>query len=194
VSSSDPKDFHVDMTFTGQDNRLIKPIAIAIAAVSIVFIIATMTTNVAASFLPMSDEYLQVLVPRAQDGKEPLALQTLDQTTTDNTLTVSGTILNRTEYPISGLVVVLEGQDVNYAKQRAEAPVTLPEIPSQQTAPFQVSATFGAQPSAYSVTFRIADGPAVPHRDDRAANFGVGITVQPTTPAPGTTPPTPPKK
>src|SRR6476620_11590210 len=176
------------MTFTGQDNKLVKPIAIAIAAVGVVFIIATMTTNVAAHFLPMADEYLQVLVPQARDGKEPLALQTLDQTTTDNTLTVTGTVLNRTDYPVSGLVVVLEGQDVNYAKQRAEAPITPAEVPSQQAATFQVSATFSAQPSAYSVTFRIADGPAVPHHDDRAANYGVGISVQPTTTAPGTTP------
>jgi hypothetical protein len=180
VSTPEKDDFQLDMTFTGQENRLVKPIAIAVAAVGVVLILATMTTDFAAHVLPMSDEYLQVLVPQAKDGKEPLALKTLDQTTTDNTLTVTGSVLNRTDFPVSGLVAVLEGQDVNYGKQRTEVPLDPAEIPSQGTASFEASITFAAQPSAYAVTFRVADGPAVPHMDDRAATYGFGQT----TPAP----------
>src|SRR5437016_4542245 len=98
MSTPEKDEFHLDLTFTGQNNKLFVPIAIAFAAVSIVFIIATMTTNVAATVLPMSDEYLQVLIPQAPDGKAPLSLQALENVIDGNTLSVTGTVMNRTDF------------------------------------------------------------------------------------------------
>ena len=173
------------MTFTGKDRTLlIKQIATVVAAAGVVFIIASMTTSLAAHLLPMSDQYLQVLVPQAPDGKEPLSLKTLDNSTNDTTLNVNGTILNRTDFPISGLLAVLSAQDVRYNRQTTSAPTNPVEIPSGGTATFQISLTLPDQPGQYSVEFRVPDGPVVPHRDDRASSYGIPaeqpkITVEP---------------
>ena len=185
VSSPPQDNFHLDMTFTGKDRTLlVKRVATVVAAAGIILILASMTTGLAAYLLPMSDQYLQVLVPQAPDGKEPLALKTLDNSTTDsNTLSVSGTVQNRTDFPISGLLAVLSVQDVRYNRQSTSAPLTPADIPSGATGSFQISLSMPDQPGQYSVEFRIPNGPAVPHRDDRAANNLVPeqpkITVEP---------------
>jgi hypothetical protein len=150
-----------------------KRIAVVVAVVGVIFILATMTTSLSAKLLPMSDQYLQVLVPQAPDGKEPLSLKTLDHNIDGTTLTVTGTVVNRTDYPISGLLAVLTAQDVNYTRQTASAPLTPAEIPSGGTGNFQFNMTLPSAPGQYSVEFRVPDGPLVPHRDDRAASYGV---------------------
>ncbi len=174
VSTPEKNDFHLDTTFTDSKSKLVVPIAIAVAALGIIGIFATMTTDVAGHLLPMSDEYLQVLVPQASDGKEPLALKTLENSTMDKTLTVTGTVENRTEFPVSGIVAVLDAIDVGYAKQKIEVPLDPPEIPSKGAASFTASVTFPGQPAQFSLTFRIADGPVVAHHDDRSATYGFG--------------------
>ena len=186
VSTPENKDFQLDLTFTGREHeKLIRGIATAAAAVIVIFIFATMTTNVAARVLPMSDEYLQALIPRAADGKQPLALKSLDQTILENTLSVTGSVMNRTDYPISGLLAVLTATDVKYGKKSIEVPLTPNEIPSQQTSSFEATLTLDAQPSIYSLEFRVPDGPVVPHLDDRAANLTLP-DVQPPTVTPAT--------
>jgi hypothetical protein len=172
------------MTFTGKDRTLlIKRVATIVAAAGIVFIVASMTTSLAAHLLPMSDQYLQVLVPQAADGKEPVSLKTLDNSTEGTTLKVNGTILNRTDFPISGLLAVLTAQDVRYNRQTTSVPTNPTEIPSGGTATFEFSLTLPDQPGQYSVEFRVPDGPVVPHHDDRASSYGIPeqpkITVEP---------------
>jgi hypothetical protein len=174
VSTPEKDDFRLDLTFTGKDRTpLLNRIAIGVAAAGILFILATMTTGLAAHLLPMSDQYLQVLVPQAPDGKEPLALKTLDNTIEGSTLSVTGTIQNRTDFPVSGLLAVLTAQDVRYNRQTTSVPLTPADIPSGGTGNFQISITMPDQPGQYSVEFRVPDGPVVPHRDDRASSYGI---------------------
>lgn len=162
------------MTFTGKDRTLlIKRIAIIVAAGGVIFILATMTTSLAARLLPMSDQYLQVLVPQAPDGKEPLSLKTLDHNIDGTTLTVTGSVQNRTDFPVSGLLAVLTAQDVNYTRQTASVPLSPAQIPSGGTGNFQITMNLPNQPGQYSVEFQVPDGPMVPHRDDRASSYGV---------------------
>ena len=71
------KDFHLDLTFTGKQKRNARPVGIGVAAALILFIILTMTTSVASKILPMSDEYLLVMIPPAPDGGEALSLKSL---------------------------------------------------------------------------------------------------------------------
>ena len=186
MSTPENDDLHLDLTFTGHDNeKLVRGIAAGVAALGVIIILFTMTTNVAARILPMRDEYLQALIPRASDGKQPLALKSLEQTILENTLTVTGTVLNRTDFPVSGLLAVLTATDVHYGKQTVEIPLTPAEIPSQQTGSFQATVNLEAQPSIYSVEFRVPDGPVVPHLDDRAAALPLpDVQPPPVTPAP----------
>jgi hypothetical protein len=76
--------------------------------------------------------------------------------------------LNRTDFPVSGILAVITATDVKYGKKVVEVPIDPVEIPSQQLGKFQADVVLEAQPSIYSLEFRVPDGPIVPHLDDRA--------------------------
>lgn len=176
MSTPPNDDFHVDLTFSGQEKDYARPIGIIVAIAAIVFIVATMTTNVSSKILPMSDEYLQVLAPIAPDGKEPLSLKTLEHEITEKTITIRGSVGNRTDFTITNLAAVVEMQDTTgrFAETR-DVPVQPAELPAQGTGTFEVTATLQEKPAGYLVKFRLADGPLIPHKDDRAATFGVTV-------------------
>jgi len=179
VSTPENNDFHIDMTFTGQDSQSrLRLFAIGLAVVSFIFIIATMTTNVAASLLPMSDEYLQVMIPVPPDGAEPLSLTFLTHEIKDKTITVSGSVMNRDDQPISNVIAVVQMQDTTGRfPQIQEIPVMPAEIPPQGTATFMAMATLQEKPGGYLVKFRFSDnGPFIPHKDERAP--AISITPQ----------------
>ena len=174
MSTPQKDDFHIDLTFSGQDRNYARPIAIIVAIAGIIFIIATMTTNVAAYLLPMDDQYLQVLVPIAADGGEPLALKSLEQEVNDKTMAVRGSVSNRTDYGVSNVVAVIEMQDTTGRfPQTIEAPVEPIDLPSQAIGTFMTTSTLQEKPAGYVIKFRLADGPFVPHRDERAPAFAI---------------------
>jgi hypothetical protein len=184
VSKPDKSDFHIDLTFTGQKSdyaQYARPIGIVVAAVGIIFILATMTTGIAARILPMSDEYLQAMVPALPDRSEPLGLTSLMHDITDKTITVSGSIMNRADRPLSNLLVVVEMQDTTARfPQTVVVPVMPAEIQPKATGTFMAMATLQEKPAGYTLKFRFADGPFIPHKDDRGP--AITITPQPTQP------------
>ena len=173
-------DFHIDMTFTGQDRKLARPIGIAVAAVAIIFIFATMTTNVAAHLLPMTDEYLQAMIPTAPDGTEPLGLTMLSADITEKTISVTGAITNRTKEPMPNVLAVVQMQGTTGRfPQTAEVPVMPADLQPGATATFMTMATLQEKPAGYIVKFRFADGPFIPHKDERGGGPSISITPQP---------------
>ena len=176
MSSPEDQEFRVDLTFSSQDERNTFLIASIVAGAAIVFIILTMTTTLSSHLLPMNDDYLQVLVPVTADGAEPLGLKSLEHQIKENTITVSGTVQNRTDYNVSGIVAVVEMQDTTGRfGQTVEAPVEPVDLASQQTGSFMASATLEQKPAGYLIKFKLVDGPFIPHKDDRPT---LGITPQ----------------
>jgi hypothetical protein len=176
MSSPDNQDFHVDISFSAEDTYKRFLISAIVAGAAILFIIATMTTSLSSHLLPMNDEYLAVLVPVGADGQEPLGLKSLEHEIKDNSATIRGTVENRTEFPISGLIAVIDIQDTTSRfGQTLEIPVDPPELQPQQSGSFMGSATLEQKVSGYLVKFRLANGPLLPHKDDRPT---LGITVQ----------------
>jgi hypothetical protein len=174
--SSPNDDFHLDLTFTGSQKSYARPAGIAVAAALIVLILLTMTTSVASKILPMSDEYLLVMIPAALDGAEPLALQSLKYEADEKTISVTGTIMNRTSQPMSNILAVVEMQDTTGRfPQTAEVPVQPSDLSPQAAGTFAAMATLEQKPGAFVVKFRFADGPFIPHRDERAPE----ITITP---------------
>ena len=172
----DNNDFHIDLTFTGQQRDYARPIGIAVAIIGIIFIISTMVTGVAARILPMSDEYLQAMVPTLPDGTEPLGLTSLMHDITDNTLTVTGAIMNRADRPMSGITAVVQMQDTTGRfPQTIIVPIMPVDLQPQATGMFMAVATLQEKPGGYILKFRFADGPFIPHKDDR----GPAITITP---------------
>jgi len=174
--SPEDDDLHLDLTFTGQRRDYSRAIGISVAAVLILFIVLTMTTSVASKILPMSDEYLLVMIPPAPDGAEPLALESLTYEVTEKTISVSGSVMNRTAQPMSNVLVVVEMQDTTGRfPQTLEVPIQPQDLPPQAAGTFMAMATLQENPGAFIVKFRFADGPFIPHRDERAPE----ITITP---------------
>lgn len=180
VSTPDKNEYHLDMTFTGRQTNLARPIGIGVAIVGVLFIFATMTTNVAARLLPMSDDYLQAMIPPAPDGAEPLGLTMLSHEIAEKTISITGTISNRTRETMSNVLAVVQMQDTTGRfPQTAEVPVMPAELPPEGTATFMTMATLREKPGGYIVKFRFADGPFIPHKDERRP--AVSITPEPVT-------------
>jgi len=179
VSTPEKKDFQVDLTFTGRKFNYTRPIAIGAAIVGIIFIIATMTTNVAAKLLPMSDEYMQVMIPVAPDGGEPLGLTSLTHEIMEKTISVTGSVTNRSNQTMDGVIAVVEMQDTTGRfPQTQEIPLMPQSLPPQATGTFMAKATLQENPGGYIVKFRFADGgPFIPHKDERGP--AISITPQP---------------
>ncbi len=168
------------MTFTGRRLKLARPIAIGTAIVGIIFIFATMTTNVAAHLLPMGDEYLAAMIPSAPDGAEPLGLTMLTHEISDKTISITGAIKNRTNEPMSNVLAVVKMVDTTGRfPQTVEVPVMPAQLQPQAEATFMTMATLQEKPGGYIVKFRFADGPFIPHKDERVAP--ITITPQPIT-------------
>jgi len=164
------KEFKLDTTFTEPSRKWQKPAAVATAAVLLVLIVLTMTTDIASRILPMDDNYLSALVPRAADNAEPLSLKTLDHQIDEKLLTVRGSVENRTDFSVSGLAAVIQPLDIyGIPLMPVEVPVQPAEVPAHSTGTFETMVTLADRPSGYSVKFRLVDGPLVPHKDDRTA-------------------------
>src|SRR6516162_6785116 len=129
------------MTFTGRQTNLARPIGIGVSIVGVLFIFATMTTNVAARLLPMSDDYLQAMIPSATDGAEPLGLTMLSHEIKEKTISVTGSITNRTKETMSNVLAVVQMQDTTGRfPQTVEVPVVPAELPPQGSATFMTMA------------------------------------------------------
>ena len=150
------------------------------AIAGIIFIIATMTTNVAAHLLPMTDNYLQAMIPAAPDGAEPLGLTALTHEINEKTISVSGSVSNRTNEPMSNIIAVVQMLDTTGRfPQTLEVPVMPTDLPPKADGTFMAMATLQEKPGGYILKFRFADGPFIPHKDDRQQAPAITITPQP---------------
>ena len=172
--SSDQNDFHLDLRFTSQKKNYGRPIGIGVASALILLILLSMTTSVASKILPMTDEYLLVMIPPAPDGAEPLGLKSLMHEVNEKTISVNGSIMNRTKQPMMDLRAVVEMQDTTGRfPQTVEIPIQPENLQPQAVGTFMVMATLQENPGAYIVKFRFADGPFVPHKDEREPDISI---------------------
>ena len=170
MSAPEPeKDFYFDLYASGKSSRPQLYLYSTIAAVLFLTgIVLSATTNFAAWLLPMDDAYLQILVPPAPDGAEPLSLKLVTHEVTDKTLAVRGSVENRTDQPINELHAVIAAMDTTGRfGQTVEVPVTPTELPPHSIANFEMSVTLREKPISYSVKFTLPDGPFLRHKDER---------------------------
>jgi hypothetical protein len=162
------EDLKLDTRFS--DSRGAFPyIAAAFAVLALVAIVVIATTDVAARLLPTDPRYVDVLVPTVADGSPPLSLQTLNQKVDGKTLAVDGTVINRTDSTLTGLLAVVQVRDkFTLPGQTVEVPVEPAELESKATGKFQTIVTIGENGvGGYDIQFKLPnDGPFVPHKDD----------------------------
>jgi len=162
------RDLKLETSFSSSRGAL-PYIAIAGALVALAGIVVVMTTDVAARLLPMDPRYVNVLVPTVADGSPPLSLQTLTQKSDNKSLTVEGSVLNRTDSTISGLLAVVQVKDrYTLPGEIAQVPIEPAELESQVKGKFRATIMVGEKGlSGYDIQFKLPnDGPFVPHKDD----------------------------
>jgi hypothetical protein len=153
-------------------------IAVAGAVLAIVGIVVVITTDVATRLLPMDPQYVNVLIPAVADGSPPLSLQTLTQKADDKTLTIDGSVLNRTESTITGLLAVVQVKDkYTLPAETVEVPIEPAELESEAKGTFHTTIMLGDKGlSGYDIQFKLSnDGPLVPHKDDHPLEPTLGI-------------------
>jgi hypothetical protein len=137
----------------------------------VLVILVIIVTGVGLRFLGPFGEFFAVHAPTAPDGSEALSLQTLTHMTDETTtLSVEGTVMNRTDETISGLLAVIKVNDkFTLPVQTVNVPVDPPELAPKATGTFRATIMLGENGlGAYSVDFRLPDdGPFVPHKDER---------------------------
>ena len=166
------KEFKLDTRFSDRPKTWVRPVAVIVAVACIGGIVLTMVTGVSSRMLPMEEQYLLALIPPAPDSAEPLSLRMLDHQLMDDMFTVSGAVLNRTDYSITGLQTVVQIQDrFGFTKQTVTIPIRPEIVPPQGTGTFQTTLMLSEKLSGYSIKFQLVDGPFVPHKDERAIKF-----------------------
>jgi hypothetical protein len=162
------EDFKIEDRFSR--SRGLFPYVVGIIGLVVVVVIVMILTGKGLSHLPFG-EYFAVHAPTAPNGTEALSLQSLKHTTDEKTtLSIEGTVMNRTDRKISGLVAVIAVTD------RFTLPVATVNVPIEPTdlepmkiGTFNTTVMLGENGlGTYNLQFRLPnEGPFVPHKDDR---------------------------
>jgi hypothetical protein len=154
-----------------------KYIVAALAIAGILGIIIVMTTDVANTLLPMDENYRNVLVPTAADGSHALSYK---EDPKARTLTLEGTVMNRTDATISGLLAVVGVKNrFSLVDQTVEVPVDPAELNAQAIGKFQTVVTYGENNlGGFDLQFKLPnDGPFVPNLDERPPEPALEIKI-----------------
>jgi hypothetical protein len=145
------------------------PYVAGILGIAVVVLAFMYLTGIGRDRLPYS-EYFAVHAPTAADGSEALSLQSLKTTNDDKIVSIEGTVMNRTDAPISGLLVVIAVTDkFTLPVQTVNAPIDPVDLGPKETGTFHTMVPLGENGlGGYTVNFRLPDdGPFVPHKDER---------------------------
>jgi len=177
------QEFKLDTRFSDRPKAYVRPLAALVAVAGIALIILSVTTGLSSRLLPMEDKYLNDLVPQAPDGAEPLSLKSLQHQATDTSISISGTVGNRTQYTMVGLQAVIDIKDkFGFQTQTVNVPLEPKDVPAGGLAAFQTTIMVPGQVAGYAVRFQLIDGPFVPHKDEHAP--ALPPPEQPRAPAP----------
>jgi hypothetical protein len=150
-------------------SRGLFPYVVGILGAAVAVLAFMYLTGIGRSRLPYS-ELFEVHAPTAADGSEALSLQLLKTAADDKMVTIEGTVMNRTDRPIHGLVAVLAVTDkFTLPVQTVNPPIDPVDLAPKATGMFHTTVMLGENGfGGYTVNFRLPDeGPFVPHKDER---------------------------
>jgi hypothetical protein len=162
------EDFKLENRFSS--SRGIFPYVVGALGVGVVVVLFMIITGIGRNRLPYSDYFFAVRAPEAADGSEALSLQSLTYKDNGKTVEIAGSIMNRTENPISGLLAVLAVTDkYTLPVETVSVPVEPSKLDPMGMGTFQTTVTLAEHGfGGYSLQFKLPDnGPFVPHKDER---------------------------
>jgi hypothetical protein len=143
-----------------------------VAGLLILGIVLFSVTDLSSLVLPMEDRYLDILVPPTEDGSEPFILTELEETLDGNTLRVDGRVVNSSLEPVENVVALIRAEETTGRfPATLEIPVSPAVLEPDETGTFSMTVTLRERPNSYSVRFKLANGPFIPHRDERISPF-----------------------
>jgi hypothetical protein len=162
------EDFKIETRFSS--SRGVFPYILGILGVGVAVVLFMIVTGIGRDRLPYSDFFFAIRAPETADGSTALSLLTADYKESEKTVLISGTVKNRTEKPIKGLLAVLAVTDrFTLPVQTVSVPIEPAELAPQAVGTFQTTVTLGEHGfGGYALDFRLTDkGPFVPHEDER---------------------------
>lgn len=163
-------------------SRGVFPYVLGIVGLSVAVVLFMIVTGIGRDALPYS-EYFETRAPVAADGSEALSLQALAQEDDAKMVSIEGTVMNRTESAISGLVAVIAVTDkFTLPVQTVNVPIDPVDLAPNSTGVFRTTIPLGENGfGGYTLNFRLPDdGPFVPHKDERPLELTPSIEPQPT--------------
>ena len=125
------------------------------------------SSGVMDAWLPWTQEYAQRRVPPVPDGGEPIALLEFNQERGEDTITVTGRILNRTEGTLEDLIATLTLITSLELPLEEDVPLTPQSLEAGSEGTFEWVKPLSGEAGGIKLKFRLANGAVIQHRDSR---------------------------
>lgn len=165
-SEGEPEGFRVEMVGPSRKRTWILA---GVVAAAVLFLIGSVTSSsgVMDAWLPWTQEYAQRNVPTVPDGGEPIALLEFDQERGEDTITVSGKVLNRTEGKLEDLIATLTLITSLELPLEEDVPLTPQSLEAGSEGTFEWTNPLKGEAGGIKLKFKLANGAVIRHRDSR---------------------------
>ena len=162
------EDFKLENRFSS--SRGLFPYVVGALGVAVAVVLFMIVTGIGRDRLPFSDYFFAIRAPEAADGSEGLSLMEAKFMEDGKMVMITGSVGNRTEKPISGLLAVIDVMDkYTLPVQSVNVPIEPAVLAPKATGTFQTTVPLAEHGfGGFSVRFRLPEpGPFVPHKDER---------------------------
>lgn len=165
-SESGPEGFRVEMVGPSRKRTWILA-GVVIAAVLFLVGSVISSSGVMDAWLPWTQEYAQRNVPVTPDGGEPLALLEFNQERGEESITVTGRVLNRTEERLEDLIATLTLITSLELPVEEDVPVTPESLEGGSEGTFEWNRPMKGEAGGVKLKFKLGNGAIIQHRDRR---------------------------
>lgn len=165
-SEREPEGFRVEMVGPSRKRTWILA-GVVIAAVLFLVGSVISSSGVMDAWLPWTQEYAQRRVPPVPEGGEPIALLEFNQERGEDTITVTGRILNRTEGRLEDLIATLTLITSLELPLEEDVPLTPPSLEAGSEGTFEWVKPLSGEAGGIKLRFKLANGAVIRHRDSR---------------------------
>ena len=165
-SEREPEGFRVEMVGPSRKRTWILA---GVVAAAVLFLIGSVisSSGVMDAWLPWTQEYAQRRVPPVPDGGEPIALLEFNQERSEDTITVTGRVLNRTEGQLEDLIATLTLITSLELPLEEEVPLTPQSLEAGSEGTFEWVKPLSGAAGGIKLKFKLANGAVIQHRDSR---------------------------
>ena len=165
-SETEPEGFRVEMVGPSRKRTWILA-GVVVAAVLFLIGSVISSSGVMDAWLPWTQEYAQRTVPPVPDGGEPIALLEFNQERGEDTITVTGRVLNRTEGKLEDLVATLTLITSLELPLEEDVPLTPQSLEAGSEGTFEWVKPLSGEAGGIKLKFKLANGAVIQHRDSR---------------------------